>query len=154
MTLGSVVRNARALAVLFTCTSQIYAHDGRPPTLQCSPALVGAGGTVVLTMSTPHPAELAVRHPDGTFFFLVYDRDEGLPVGWTPLYSKESFREIREIRLRTRDAKGTPWVGDRKVNELIFTQAGTYEFILTDVLETDAGYPTYRCRVRYKPAAK
>jgi len=154
MEIRPVARHIRALALLLASATHLYASGARPPTLQCSPAVISAGDTVVLTMSTPHPAELAVRHPNGTLFFLVYERSAELPVGWSPLYSKESFRGVREIRLMTRDAKGTPWSVDRKVNELIFTQSGTYEFILTDVLETDAHYPTYRCQVRYSLGAK
>ncbi len=147
----SVARHVVVAGLFGACATQVGALQAKAPVLECSPRVVGAKDNVVLTMSVPHPAELAVRHPDGTSFFLVYEVSEGLPEGRTPIYSKPVFRNLREMRLSVEQAKGTPWVAGRESNERIFTQAGDYEFILTDVLETDANYPTYRCKVRYRP---
>lgn len=131
------------------CSSQLYPLDTGPPTLRCAPQVARDGDTVVLSMAVPHPTELAVRHPDGTVFFLVYERTDSLPLGWKPIHPKKSFGDLHELRLKVSEATGTPWVSGRDVNERIFSKSGDYEFILTDVLETDADYPTFRCKVRY-----
>jgi hypothetical protein len=56
-----------------------------------------------------------------------------------------------ELRLAVDSAKATPWVHGQDENEPIFTQAGEYEFLLREVLETDVDYPSYLCRVRFQP---
>ena len=124
-----------------------------PPFLKCAPRVVSSGDTVVLSMAMPHPAELAVTHPDGTPFFLVYQPDAHPLAGSAPLQTKEAFRRLREIKLRVADATGSPWVAGREANERIFTAPGVYEFRLTEILETE-DLPVYRCKVRYNGARK
>ena len=80
--------------------------------------------------------------------FLVYEPDAHPQAGSAPLYAKEAFRRLREVKLRVADAMGTPWVAGRETNERIFTAPGVYEFRLTEILETE-DLPIYRCRVRY-----
>jgi hypothetical protein len=104
-------------------------------------------------MSMPHPAELAVTHPDGTPLFLVYESDAHLRSGSAPLYTNAAFRRLHEVKLRVADAAGTPWVAGREANERIFTAPGVYEFRLTEILET-GDLPVYRCRVRYNGERK
>jgi len=107
--------------------------------------------TLVLRFRIPHPQELAIRAPDGTPYFLVYEPDESLPSGWRPVVDKASFRNMSEMHLQVATAQGTPWVAGRKENENVFTKPGKYEVVLTDVLESDAGHPRFRCQVSLSP---
>jgi hypothetical protein len=142
-----VVVTAQAIVVSFPT------HPRNLPFLKCAPRALGSGDTLVLSMSMPHPAELAVTHPDGTPFFLVYDPDSDTRADSGPLYPKDTFRRLREVRLRVAEATGTPWVGGREKNERIFTTPGIYEFRLTEILETE-DLPIYRCTVRYNGERK
>ena len=141
-----VLRIIIAVGALATLES-FPLYPAEPPFLKCAPRVLNARNTLVLSMSMPHPAELAVTHPDGTPLFLVYEPDAHPRAGSAPLYTKEAFRRLREVNLRV-DATGTPWVAGRETNERIFTAPGVYEFILTEILETE-DLPIYRCRVRY-----
>jgi len=83
--------------------------------------------------------------------FLVYDPSPQEEAGAAPLLAKETFRSLPTLRLQVAKAQGTPWVAGRR-NERIFQKAGTYEFWLTEVLETE-GLPIATCRVTYVGAA-
>jgi predicted Zn-dependent protease len=135
-------------------TSVSFPSDpAEPPFLKCAPRVLGSRDTLVLSMSMPHPAELAITHPDGTPFFLVYEPDAHSRAESMPLYAREAFRGLREVKLTVADAIGTPWVAGRETNERIFTAPGVYEFRLTETLETE-GLPIYRCKVRYNGERK
>jgi hypothetical protein len=49
-------------------------YQSSRPMLDCRPHALLAAGTLTLRFAFPHPGELAVRGPDGTWYFLVYDR--------------------------------------------------------------------------------
>ena len=143
------------LIILTTAFLGSAALSGSAPAeLRCAPKVVQLSDTLVLTMSLPHHSELAVRHPDGTPFFLVYNPGRGVPIGWKPLISKAEFRAQRELRFKVSDLTGTPWVAGRDANERVFTIPGDYVFVLTEVLETDADYPTQTCKVRLAAAER
>lgn len=115
--------------------------------LTCEPTKLGRNDTLVLRFAVPHPHELAIRGPDRMFYFLVYEPAASNPRGWKPIVDKASFKTMSELRLPVATAQGTPWVVGKERNERIFSKPGTYEVILTDVLESDAGRPVFRCRV-------
>jgi hypothetical protein len=147
-----VLRTIIAVGALATLES-FPLYPAEPPFLKCTPRVLNARNTLVLSMSMPHPAELAVTRPDGTPFFIVYEPDSHPRTDSAPLYTKEAFRRLREVKLRVADAMGTPWVAGRETNERIFTAPGVYEFMLTEILETE-DLPIYRCRVRYNDERK
>jgi hypothetical protein len=119
--------------------------------LSCSPSVLKPGETFRLRFARPHPAELMVRRPDDLPLFLVYNRDDSMPVGLTPMVPPVRFRELRELNLRADSAEGSPWAAGYEQNEKVFTRAGDYVFVLREVLETDIDYPSFECRVRYQP---
>jgi hypothetical protein len=145
---GRYVSRSALMSFLLTAAGSVAAPE-ETPTLRCSPDKVGLTGTVTLTMSMPHPRELAVVHPDGTQFFLVYEPDADQPKTLTPLFSREEFARLRQVQLRVQDAKGSPWVAERVANEPIFTAPGNYIFMLADTLESES-LPVYSCSVRLK----
>jgi hypothetical protein len=126
-------------------------QERRPPMLSCQPRNLRPQQTLVLRFAAGHPAELAVHSPDGTSLFLVYDRDDSLGPELQPIVGKDVFRRMRELRLPVSTASGSPWVAGRDKNELIFSKRGRYEFILTEVLESDAGFPQFLCTVNFVP---
>jgi hypothetical protein len=135
----------------FVCVAQMNeAYQPSSPMLSCRPRTLAPGGTLTLRFGFPHPGELAIRAPDGTWFFLVYDPDETRPAQFRPLIDKDAFRKLRELVIPSATAVGSPWVKRRDKNELIFPQPGEYQVELTEILETDADLPRYRCNILYK----
>jgi hypothetical protein len=118
--------------------------------LSCHPQVLTSGDTLTLRLGSDHPAELGIRGPDGTWFFLVYERSDAMAPGLRPLMDKKSFRNARTLALPVATARGSAWVAGRDQNEPIFRVVGEYEIVLTDVLESDAGFSTFRCKVRFK----
>jgi hypothetical protein len=153
MRLNAYVRRAgsfAATAVFATLATQpcAYAQQKRP--LACTPAVLTDSSTLILQFRLPHPAELAVQAPDGTPFFLVYERNETTPAGQKPLVEKAAFRSMAELKLNVSTAVGSPLVYGRDSNERIFSQPGVYKVILADVYQSDRDQNVYRCRVTLK----
>ena len=119
--------------------------------LSCQPTTLKRDGVLVLKFAIPHPAELAIRDPNGIWFFLVYG-GEPAPPAMRPLVDKKVFHSMKELRLPVESAMGSPWAAGHDKNERIFTKAGRYQVVLSDALESDApGRTTFRCNVRYDP---
>jgi hypothetical protein len=112
--------------------------------LSCRPVLIAPGGKLTLHFATPHPAELAVEAPDGTYFAL--EPRTGSP-DQRPLVDKPSFKRMTDLQLDVSGAQGSPWAFGRNTNATIFTLPGKYKFVLADILETDAPEEVYRCVV-------
>ena len=122
--------------------------NSRKAKLTCSPPKLFRGDTLSLEMAVPHGGDLAVRAPDGTDFFVVYQaHDEG--PGAAPLMDPDKFMKVGQLELITDKTKARPWVYGRDKNELIFTRSGWYSVRLSENLQTDDGTPLYQCRVYY-----
>lgn len=141
---------AISLSGFFGAGSVRDAYQRSSPMLSCRPRTLTSEGTLTLRFGFPHPSELAIRAPDGTVFFLVYDRDDALAGQLRPLIGKDAFRKVRELTIPAATAVGSPWVVGRDNNEVIFSQPGEYQVELTEVLESDAGRRRYRCDIQYK----
>ena len=115
--------------------------------LSCEPDTLFRGDTLRLEMATPHGGQLAVIDPDGTYFFLIYQR----PMPEKPsLMPADEFVGRELLLIPTAETTAAPWVSGRERNELVFTRPGRYTVLLADNLETDAPrYPLYRCGVTY-----
>ena len=122
--------------------------NSRKAKLTCSPSKLFRGDTLSLDMAVPHGGDLAVRAPDGTDFFVVYQaHDEG--PGAASLMDPDKFMKVGQLELVTDKTKARPWVYGRDKNELIFTRSGWYSVRLSENLQTDDGTPVYQCRVYY-----
>jgi hypothetical protein len=124
----------------------------RERALACTPAVLRAGDTLTVRLGRPHPGELAVVAPDGTYFVLAsaaLERQYADSAG-AGLIPAEAFARMDRLALGTRDAAALPYVHGRARNERIFRTAGTYELRLADNLFTDAGGEVHVCRVEYR----
>jgi hypothetical protein len=120
------------------------------PMLSCRPRTLTSDGTLILRFRLPHPRELAIHAPDGTSFFLVYERSDSMAAALQPLLDSSNFRKLRQLILPAATTVGSPWVHGRNKNELIFSKPGEYKVALTEVLETE-DLPVYSCKILYKP---
>jgi hypothetical protein len=115
--------------------------------LTCSPRTLTETSTLTLRFKLPHPAELSISAPDGTYFFLALDHERAL-------MDKESFSKLSKLDLSVATAKVRPWIYGRDEDERIFQKPGVYEIQLSDNLETDAPVLTYQCKVTFRPRTR
>lgn len=111
--------------------------------MHCAPSYTKPE-TITLIMPMPHGRELGVSTPDGRFLYIAYRPETGRA---QPLITSSDFLGKDRLRLTISSALGTQ---ANKTPELIFTAAGTYEFIVSDNLETEDDAGTFlRCKVNF-----
>ena len=76
--------------------------------LSCTPSLLTSNSTLTIRFPSPHPAELGIEAPDGTYFALVYKRDPTTPPAQRPLVETESFLKMTKLGLRVSTAIASP----------------------------------------------
>lgn len=140
-----------ALICLAPCASESDPVLRKPSFLRCSPSTLHGDAKLLLRFGMPHPDELAIIAPDGTYFFLVYDTSLPRPDSMHPLMTKEQFGRLDRLELDPRTAKASPFVHERNESELIFGKAGAYVVRIADSLETDAAVESHDCTVRFAP---
>jgi hypothetical protein len=125
----------------------IAAQPKKTAMLSCSPSVLTDASTLTLRFKLPHPAELGISSPDGTFFFLALP-DEKVYV------DKESFSKLSRLDLPVATAKVRPWIYGRDADERIFQKPGVYQVELSDNLETDVPVTVYQCKVTFRPRTR
>ena len=111
-------------------TSEAY-READQGALRASPRVLGHDQTLTLTMPVPHPASLAIRDPDGRWFYL---QDPAASVALVP---PEAFARLRELALHPAEITGLVFVGGEPLTGLVFTKAGEYLIYLAENLETE-----------------
>ncbi len=91
------------------------------------------GDKLSITMPQPHPKELAIRTPDGRWFYLHLE-NEG--VGET-LMPSEQFASLQQLDFDTRQLEARYWNDGKPMHGKIFTQTGDYLIYMADNLETE-----------------
>jgi len=91
------------------------------------------GDTLSITMPLPHPKELAVRAPDGRWFYLQVE-DEG---AGEMLMPSEQFSTLQKLELNTGQLVARYWDDGKAMRAKIFTQTGDYLIYMADNLETE-----------------
>jgi hypothetical protein len=130
-------------------TSNAAAQSKQTQMLSCSPRILTSGSKLTLRFKLPHPVELAIVAPDGTWFFLV-NEDPGQKF----LVDTDSFRKLSRLELPVATAIARPFIYGREAEERIFQKPGVYQVILGENLETDADVPDYRCQVTLRLPAR
>jgi hypothetical protein len=117
----------------------------------CSLLKLYRGETLTLRLPVPHGADLAVVGPDGTYLFIAFSEpNKRSPV--QPIIDEETFRNMTQVRLVTTNAKGVPWVLEKKpsgATRRIFTKTGRYRVLLSQALETEDPILDASCEVDY-----
>jgi hypothetical protein len=145
-----IQRTGILLISIIVMALTVGAYQSATRMLTCQPRTLTSRDTLTLRFGFPHPLELAIRAPNGIWFFLVYDRDRALSSGSRPVMDKEAFDKVRGLVVPVAMATGSPWVVGRDKNEPIFSRGGEYEVVLTDALESDSGSPRYQCVGHYR----
>jgi len=89
-----------------------------------------------LNFSDSHGSCLGVIAPDGHFFYVVFP-DQPEYGKLRPLVSSKIFLSLNTLTINTKNLKCDPYIYQVYENKLVFTQSGTYRFLLGDNLHVD-----------------
>lgn len=101
-----------------------------------------------LRFATPNAPYLGVVDPAGHFFYLVF------PVETTvgelkPLVDSKTFSSLGTLPIHTGTLKADPYIYGVYENQRVFTQSGTYTFILGANLHVDDPSLVEKVTIRY-----
>ncbi len=105
--------------------------------------------TFRLYFATPHAPYLGIVDPEGRFFYLVFPAETAVGE-LTPLVESKRFVTLQSLAINTGSLKADPYTYGVYVNQPVFTQSGTYTFMLGENLHVDDPGFLDKVTVRYK----
>ena len=108
----------------------------KSPQMWAKKADLYKGETLELQFAAPNAPFLGVIDPAGHFFYVVFPRDAAVGA-LKPLIDSERFAELTALKINTRTFKADPYTYGVYQNQRVFTQSGTYTFILGENLHID-----------------
>lgn len=106
------------------------------------------GETLQLHFKTPNAPYLGVVDPKGKFFYVVFPADQAIGK-LKPLVTSRQFRTLSVLSISLGDFKADPYTHGVLENQPVFTQSGTYTFILGENLHTDESDALHKVTVQY-----
>ncbi len=111
------------------------------------------GESLELQFATPNASFLGVVDPSGHFFYVVFPGDAAVG-NLKPLVDSEQFTALKSLKINTRSLKADPYTYGVYNNQRVFTQTGTYTFILGENLHVDDPEFVDKVSVKYVHAAR
>ncbi|VAW81812.1 hypothetical protein MNBD_GAMMA12-2003 [hydrothermal vent metagenome] len=91
------------------------------------------GDTLSITLPVPHPKELAIKAPNGTWFYLHVENEGATEM----LMPKEKFAALKELDLDTGKLEARYWDDGKAMRGKVFAETGTYLIYMANNLETE-----------------
>jgi hypothetical protein len=111
--------------------------------------VVYQGQTFLLEFTVPHAGNMGVIDPSGRFYYLTYPR-ESAAGNLKPLVDAADFEHMGQLEIDPTRVEGDPYTYGVWDNQKIFTQSGTYRFILGDNLHVDESDDILMFQVVYR----
>lgn len=89
-----------------------------------------------LRFTAPNAPYLGVVDPEGHFFYIIFP-SEAAEGQLKPLVDSRSFIPMNTLTIHTGSLKADPYIYGVYENQRVFTQSGTYTFILGENLHVD-----------------
>ncbi len=118
------------------------------PKMWTNTATLYKGETLVLHFKTPNASCLGVVDPKGHFFYLVFPAEYTVGA-LTPLVESKQFLNLKTLNINTSLLQADPYTDGVYTNQPVFTQSGTYTFILGENLHVDDPDLLDQAPVRY-----
>ena len=118
------------------------------PSMWANNATLYKGESFELHFTAPNPPYLGVLDPSGHFFYVVFPR-EAIVGNLKPLVDSEHFASMTSLRISTAALKADPYQDGVYTNQPVFTQSGTYTFILGENLHVDDPDLVHKVSIRY-----
>ncbi len=132
------------------------------PTLPAPPALTAKmwvkkstlyqGETLELHFQAPNAPYLGVIDPTGHFFYIVFPAEASVGK-LKPLVDSQKFEPLSLLSISLTDFKADPYTYGVYENQAVFTQSGTFTFLLGDNLHTEevTGIETLTVQYHHQP---
>jgi hypothetical protein len=114
--------------------TETFSQENRP-ILKCEPSSFTLGDRIAITLPKPHPKGWAVKTPDGKWIYLQDSSKKSLTL--SNQYEPGVFESKFEIKLNTKQLKGTIWKNGKAFVVHVFQKPGTYLLYFADNLETE-----------------
>jgi len=120
----------------------------KTPGMQAPASTLYKNESFHLRFAAPNAPYLGVVDPEGHFFYLVFPAEmtEGQ---LTPLVDSKTFASTKAITIHTGTLKADPYIYGVYENQRVFTQSGTYTFILGANLHVDDPMLVEKVAVKY-----
>jgi len=101
-----------------------------------------------LRFATPNAPYLGVVDPAGHFFYLVFPAETAVG-DLKPLVDSKAFSSLGTLQIHTGTLKADPYIYGVYENQQVFTQSGTYTFILGANLHVDDPMLVEKITIKY-----
>lgn len=107
------------------------------------------GESLQLQFATPHGSRLGIIDPSGNFFYVVFP-SENATGDLKPLMDSKKFLKTTALKINTKTLKADPYTYGVLKNKPVFTQSGTYSFVLGDNLHAHDEQTLTILKVEYR----
>ncbi len=107
------------------------------------------GESLQLQFATPHGSRLGIIDPSGNFFYVVFP-SENASGDLKPLMDSKKFLKATALKINTKTLKADPYTYGVLKNKPVFTQSGTYSFVLGDNLHAHDAQSLTILKVEYR----
>lgn len=120
----------------------------KTPKMRASATTLYKNESFDLRFATPNAPYLGVVDPAGHFFYLVFPAET--TVGeLKPLVDSKAFSSLGTLQIHTGTLKADPYIYGVYENQQVFTQSGTYTFILGANLHVDDPMLVQKITIKY-----
>jgi len=91
------------------------------------------GDEISISLPLPHPKELAIKSPNGTWFYLHVENEGDSEM----LMPKEKFAALKQLNLDTSKLEARYWDNGKAMRGKVFGVTGAYLIYMADNLETE-----------------
>jgi hypothetical protein len=109
--------------------------------------------TLKLHFAAPNAPYLGVVDPSGHFFYMVFP-SETITGQLTPLVDSKRFASMTSLTINSGTLKADPYIYGVYQNQQVFTQSGTYTFILGENLHVDDPDLVQKMTIKYVHKAR
>lgn len=109
---------------------RVISDDG---ILQLNSKNLHKGDMLSITIPQPHPKELAIKAPDGRWFYLQVENEGSSEM----LMPSGQFAVLKKLDLDTRTLAARYWDDGKARHGKVFTVSGDYLIYMADNLETE-----------------
>lgn len=125
-----------------------HLETGKSPRMWTKTTTLYKNESLELHFAAPNAPYLGVVDPTGHFFYMVFPKEtaEGQ---LKPLVDSRAFASMTALTINTGTLKADPYIYGVYQNQPVFTQSGTYTFILGENLHVDDPELVHKVSVKY-----
>ena len=144
--------HATTPATISSASTEALVSD-KAPKMWTKTATLYKNETFELRFAAPNAPYLGVIDPTGHFFYVVFPK-EAAEGQLKPLVDSKRFVTMTSLSINTGTLQADPYIYGVYENQPVFTQSGTYTFILGANLHVDDPALVHKVTVKYVHKAR